>query len=287
LKKTFSILLGGWAAVTVGLFLAVVAGNVAEAQFSITRNGRLIIQAVVMSMIVVPAVLYLYKQLYRRIGQVETPSYSIKKAPHFFTGFLFATGLAIIGLIVANGLDLIEVDQWHAPDYWIGALFLNMLIAFFYEALPEELALRGLIFDVLRNRFAVWLSVIIQTFIFVTVSVGVSLLQAVFGMTAIDITMLPQLMLLFVFGIALALIRIYTGSLWAAIGFHLGYLAMARFLILPAGYGAPPIVTFQETMYGLGSLLIIAVIMFGSIIILLFLLVIKRTQKNWQAHKQI
>ncbi|MFA1821714.1 lysostaphin resistance A-like protein [Virgibacillus oceani] len=280
MKNTFSILIAGWATVTVGLFLAVVAGNIVEDQFSITGDGRLIVQAVVMSMIVVPIILFLYKQLHSRIKLVENPSFSRKRAPHFFTGFFVATGLALIGLFIASALNLISIEQWHAPNHWIGALLLNMLIAFFYEALPEELALRGLVFDVLRNRLAVWLSVIIQTFIFVAVSVGVTLLQTMIGMATIDIAIIPQLMLLFVFGIALALIRVYTGSLWAAIGFHLGYLAMARFFIMPAGYGAPPIVTFQEETQGLGSLFMIGVMMFGSIVIFLLLLVIRRSRKK-------
>ena len=280
LKHKFFILLGGWATVTVGLFLAIVAGDIAEERLLIVGNGRLIVQAVVMSIIVVPIILYLYKLLHKQIGEAEMPSYAIKRVPHFFTGFFFAAGLAITGLVIASALNLIQIEAWHVPNDWIGALLLNMLIAFFYEALPEELALRGLVFDTLRSRFAAWLSVLMQTFVFLAFSVGISLLQVMFGMATMDITMIPTLMLHFIFGIALALIRIYTGSLWAAIGFHLGYLAMARFFIMPAGYGAPPVVTFQEMMDGLGTLFIIGVIMFGAIFILLCLLAIKKWRRK-------
>lgn len=281
MKKWLFFLLGGWATVTVGLFLAVVAGTIAEEQFAI-QGGRLIVQAVVMSVIVVPIIFYLYGQLHKWIGKPENPAYSLKRAHHLFTGFFFAAGLAVAGLFLAGALDWVEIEQWHEPQYWIGALLLNMLIAFFYEALPEELALRGFVYDVLRQRFTVWLSVLTQTLIFVLFSIGVSLLQVIVGMAAVEsLFNIPHMMLLFFFGIALALLRIGTGSLWAAIGFHLGYLAMARFLMMPAEYGAPPIVTFTDKiMQGIGASLLVMFIVLGAIIIQLLYFGIKRFGKK-------
>lgn len=283
MKKWFSLLLSGWATVTVALFLASITGEIAEEQFLITGDGRQIIQAIVMSIIVIPIILFLYKQLHKLTGKVEKPSYSLKRGHHFFTGFFIAIGLAIIGLFIASAFGWIDIEQWHAPQYWIGALFLNMLIAFFYEALPEELALRGLIYDVLQHRFAVWVSIFAQTLVFVFVAFSVNLLQVFIGMNPVETLLfsIPQMILLFFFGIALALIRVWTGSLWAAIGFHLGYLAMARFIMMPNEYGAPPIVTFQDTIMPLaGASFLIIVIVLGAILILLTLLIIRRLRKS-------
>lgn len=282
MKKGLLLLLGGWATVTVGLFLATVAGTIAEEQFAIVGNGQLVIQATVMSIIIVPIIIYLYQQLYRLIGKPERPVYSLIRGHYFFTGFFLAAALAVVGLFIASALGWIEIEQWHQPQDWIGALLINMLIAFFYEALPEELALRGFVYDVLRHRFAVWLSVLAQTLLFVAFSIGVSLLQVIVGMSTVEsIFIIPHMILLFFFGIALALTRVWTGSLWAAIGFHLGYLAMARFFMMPTEYGAPPIVIFQDLiMDGVGSSFLTMLIILGAIFILLVFLGIKYLWKK-------
>jgi uncharacterized protein len=282
MKKWLLYLLGGWATVTVGLFLATVAGTIAEEQFAIVDNGQLLIQAAIMSIVIIPIIIYLYQQLYKLIGKPEDPVYSLKQGHYLFTGFFLAAGLAVVGLFITSALGWIEIEQWHEPQYWTGALLINMLIAFFYEALPEELALRGFVYDVLRHRFSVWLSVLAQTLLFVAFSIGVSLLQVIVGMSTVEsIFMIPHMILLFFFGIALALIRVWTGSLWAAIGFHLGYLAMARFFMMPTEYGVPPIVSFQDTlMYGVGASFLTMVIILGAIFILLVFLGIKRLWKK-------
>ncbi len=57
-----------------------------------------------------------------------------------------------------------------------------MGIAFLYEALPEELALRGFVFDVLRHRFATWVAVQLQTLIFLSVPLTTTLLQVLIGL---------------------------------------------------------------------------------------------------------
>lgn len=282
MKKWLLHLLGGWVTVTIGLFLATVAGTIAKEQFDIVRNGQLLIQATVMSLIIIPMIMFLYKQLYRWIGKPKNPVYSFKRGHYFIIGFLLVAALATIGLYIASALDLIEVEQWHEPQYWISALLFNMLIAFFYEALPEEFALRGFIYDVLRHRFAAWLSVILQTVLFVAFSIVVSLLQVIVGMSTVEgIFNIPNMILLLLFGISLALIRVLTESLWASIGFHLGYLIIARFFIMPNEYGATPIVTFQDTiMHGVGSSFLVMVIILGAILILIISLGIKRLWKR-------
>lgn len=282
MKLKISLMFAGWATVVIGLFLATLAGSIAEEQFMITGNGRQFVQAVVMSVIIVPIVLYLYKQFHKHIRKDENPPYSMKRSLHFFTGFLFVTGLGFAGLFIAHTLGWISIEQWHAPNGWVSALLINMLIAFFYEAFPEELALRGLVYDVLRHRFAIWLSILAQTFIFVLVALSVLVLQAIFGMVTFESILfsMPNFILLFFFGIALALIRECTGSLWSAVGFHLGYLALARFVFMPNEYGAPPIVTFQDTIgYGIGAMFLIAMVILGAILTLLILFTASRWRR--------
>ncbi len=278
MKKWGLYLFGGWITVTLGLFLAVLAGTIAESQFDLSGNTRKMIQAVVMSIIVVPVICRLYQQ----IGKKET-AYTLSRLPHFLTGFFLVISLAIASLLSFDAIGLITLEQSHTPLTWVSALLLNMLIAFFYEALPEELAVRGLIYDTLRLRLSVWQSVLVQALLFIAFSACISLLLVMTGMSpTATIAALPsQLILHFFFGIALALIRVWTGSLWAAIGFHLGYLLVARFLLMPIEYGVPPIVTYQDTIVqGVGASLAIMTIILGAICFLLIFIGIKKVRKR-------
>src|SRR5699024_4426986 len=132
----------------------------------------------------------------------------------------------------------------------------NVLIALFYEALPEELAMRGLIYDILRLRLSLWRSVFIQAIIFTTFSASISLLLLLIGLSpSASLLALPSnLILHFLFENALEIIREWTESWWAAVGFHLGYLEVARFLLMPIEYAASTIVRIKDhIMDGVGA----------------------------------
>lgn len=274
-RKWGILLFSGWVTATLGLLAATIAGTFVESQFSVVGNGKQVVHAIVMSVIVVPMIVYLYKRLYQQVKKPDKPAYAITLVPHIVTGFLFALVLGISGLLVMDALGLITIEEWHAPLTWISAFLLNMLIALFYEALPEELAMRGFIFDVLRHKLSIWQTVLVQAFIFLAFSAGVTLLQVLIGMASASsiVALLPELILHFFFAIALGLIRVWTGSLWASIGFHLGYLTMARFFLMPDFGGKPPIVTFQDNVVqGLGAGWSMMIIIPGTIILLLILL---------------
>lgn len=79
MKKWLLHLLGCWVTVTIGLFLATVAGTIAKEQFDIVRNGQLLIQAAVMSLIIIPMIMFLYKQYYQWIGRPKTRCIPLKE----------------------------------------------------------------------------------------------------------------------------------------------------------------------------------------------------------------
>lgn len=282
-RKWGILLFSGWVTATLGLFAATIVGIFVENQFSVVGNGKQVVHAIVMSVIVVPMIVYLYKRMYQQVKKPDQPAYAITLVPHIITGFLFALVLGISGLLVIDALGLITIEEWHAPLTWISAFLLNMLIALFYEALPEELAMRGFIFDVLRHKLSTWQTVLVQAFIFLAFSAGVTLLQVLIGMASASsvVALLPQLILHFFFAIALALIRVWTGSLWASIGFHLGYLTMARFFLMPDFGGKPPIVTFQDNVaQGWGAGWSMIIIIPGTIILLLILLSVRYVREK-------
>ncbi|GIO27431.1 CPBP family intramembrane glutamic endopeptidase [Ornithinibacillus bavariensis] len=271
----WKLLLLGWVTITGSLFLGSLSGTVAE-QFGLSRNSQLLIQGLVMSGLVVPIILYLYRHAYRITGvKPKIPVYSWKRAYHFFTGILLATTLAVLGFIIATTQGWIVIEQWHNPDYWFTPLLFNIIIAFLYEALPEELALRGLLYDVLRSRFATWLAVLFQTLLFLSVPLVVNQLQVLVGLNPGNTITVDYIILILCYGICLQLVRIWTRSLWTSIGFHLAYLEITRFVVLQND--GPSIITYNETVNGLGGLYIsFGMLVLGGIIVSLFILGSKR-----------
>lgn len=276
--KWILFILAGWSTLAGSLFLGSLSGDVAAQLFGLSKNSRVLVQGLVMSGLVVPIILYLYQHFYRMTGvKPKTPVYSWKRLYHFITGVLLAIALASLGFIISSLLGWIVIEKWQTPDQWFAALLINIIIAFLYEALPEELALRGLLYDVLRHRFVAWLAVLFQTLLFLSVPIAVSQIQALVGLAPGNSINMPYIILILCFGICLQLLRLLTGSLWASIGFHLAYLEIARFSIWPHGNGAPRIITYHDSVNGLGGLFIsIGMIVVGGIIVSLVTLGAKR-----------
>ncbi|KJB85782.1 hypothetical protein AZ66_22665 [Paenibacillus sp. E194] len=272
-KKWIGLLFAGWATLVGALFLASSSGDVTVQLFGPSMYAQYVVKGLVMSGLIVPIILYLYQRLYRMTGvNPKTPVYSWKRGYHFITGALLAIALAALTLIIASSQGLIVIEEWHTPDQWVAALLINVCFAVFYEALPEELGLRGFLYDVLRHRFPAWLSVLLQTLLFVCLTTAVALIQAFVGLTpgvSLDIS---YIVIIFCFGIGLQLLRLWSGSLWASIGFHLTYLEILRFVIWPNQYRVPPILTYQESEPGLTGLFAIGMMQIGSIIVSLVIL---------------
>jgi len=136
---------------------------------------------------------------------------------------------------------------------------------------------------VLRQKLSTWTSVLIQAVIFLAFSASNSLLLMLAGVipTTGIVTLPSELILHFFFAVALALMRVWTGSLWASVGFHLGYLMMVRFLLTPDAYGVPPIMTFQDNIIqGVGAIYSIMIMILGTIAVLLILIGINHKRYN-------
>jgi len=275
--KWISLMLAGWSTLVAGLSLASLSGEFSAQMFDSSKYTQYFIKGLVMSGLVIPIILYLYQHVYRMTGDKPiTPVYSWKRLYHFFTGVFLAIALASLGFIIAGFQGWLIIENWHLPNQWYGALLINIIFAFFYEALPEELGLRGMLYDVLRQRFATWLSVLLQTLLFVAVTIAVGLIQALVGLTPGVSINIFYIILIFCFGICLQLLRLWTRSLWTSIGFHLAYLEIMRFAISPHQYGVSPIITYYESVPGLGVLISVGMMIIGGIIISLVILGMKR-----------
>lgn len=275
-KKWILLVLAGWSTLVVSLFLAGLAGEAANQLLGLSGNSRTFVQGIVMSGLVVPIILYLYPHVYKITGVKSKPSvYSWKRLPHFMTGVLLAIALASLGFIIASSQGWVVIEKWHTPDQWFAALLTNVIVAFLFEALPEELGLRGMLYDLLRHRFAAWLAVLFQIILFILVPMTATGLQVLFGLAPGNTINVFYVTLILSFGTCLQLLRLWTGSLWASIGFHLAYLEIIRFVFSPHQYGGP-IITFHESMPGLVGSITMSMIIIGGIIVSLVILDAKR-----------
>lgn len=161
---------------------------------------------------------------------------------------------------------------------------MNSIIAFLYEAFPEEVIFRGFLYSALRLRLGQFLAVLMQTVLFVLFPIALVGLQHLFGFNSMSIT--PDYVILIAsFGLALQIIRLLLNNLWASIGFHLAYLEIARFVV-PQGEqpyieGIPSILSYDELEPGIGMVfLLLIMIIFMSILLGTLLLVILKIMRH-------
>lgn len=147
-------------------------------------------------------------------------------------------GLAAVGIVVGVATGAFSVTVGPPTLAMVGWILLQMLLVFTYEAVPEELALRGYIYTNLRERMPRWLAVVVQAVLFMMWAFAlVSVLEYLGGRTAWSIS-LDRAILFLSFGITLAIVRLWTGSLWGSIGFHwafqtvMGLLGLDRLTVL-------------------------------------------------------
>lgn len=271
-----AIVLLGWLTMTIGLFMATVLGQWVR-NVGGTQSVTLLAQAVVVALIIIPAV---YMIQHRFGVKLKLLPFSLNGLLCFLCGFGLPSLMAGVGLFIAESQQWVLIIEWHLTAELFAAIMGNLVIAFLYEALPEELTLRGLVYSGLRMRLPVIFAYLGQMALFVLVPVTVLALQELTGMTAGGAITVEYVILLLCFGVTLQLWRSLTDSLWASIGFHLAYLEISRFVILPRGNLA--IITYTEQEAGTGDLFIL----FGMVILgtALVLLVVKAGQ--WVVKKK-
>ena len=132
-------------------------------------------------------------------------------------------GLAAVGMAVGAITGTFTV--MFGPPTWTmaGWILFHLFLVFTGEALPEELALRGYLYTNLAERLPRWAAVLSQAVLFMLWAFAlVALLQVLGGRTGWTIS-LDRAILFLTFGTTLALVRLWTGSLWGSVGFHLAF----------------------------------------------------------------
>lgn len=274
----------GWFLFVVALLSAVLVGELVETRLGAAALVRQSVQALVLSGLVVPGIFIL-----RRTGNKRPIQGSgLASTVSGWWAFLFGAGLVLVlaGSALAFGVltGELQIVKLSFSTTLLLALLAEIAVAFFYEALPEELTFRGYLYSALNTRVARWLALLAQIGLFVLAPVTVAALQQRFGLDvqlggANKVT-LDYLILLTGFGLVLQLCRLVTGSLWASIGFHLTFLTLNPSIIGP---GEDALVQVSETVPLAHEFLVffLGPIVIGSLI-LFVLPYLRRRRIGWR-----
>jgi membrane protease YdiL (CAAX protease family) len=233
----------------VGLGASVALGIAAADAWGLDGFLARLVPALLVTVLVVPTILFLRRRVdgrpLRGIGLVG-PAAAARTAVAGF-GVVLAAALLVVGGATAAGWV-----TWRAVEVGDLLLFLvsNTLVALLYEAVPEEVSLRGYVLTTLRSRYAHWVAVVVTTFLFVaaastSVVVGAALTRLLgvepfpWGAVPPGEDPVSYVMLLAVFGLMLAYARdaSRTASVWTCVGAHLAFLTVNRVVLSASGTG--------------------------------------------------
>ncbi|MGX4585564.1 CPBP family intramembrane glutamic endopeptidase [Paenibacillus chitinolyticus] len=223
----------GWLSF-VGALGVAVAVTLAAQNYGFPVLAQQIILAVVTTGIAVPLIYLLRRYADNR----PWSGLGLSPLPSGFRYLLLGAGFLIammgIALLAGTLLGLIRVVDVHLPVETLLVILINIPIAFFYEAFPEEVTFRGYLYGNLNERFNRWLALLFQLILFVLAPVALTAAMVAAGVGTWDLITIDYVVKLLAFGTALQLCRIFTGNLWMSIGFHLAWLEMVRFVIVPS-----------------------------------------------------
>lgn len=280
-SQKFSIirLLMYFALVTLFLFISGSTGQYLTNNYGINNDLAVLLQGVIFTVLTLIVLFLLnkkYPNILKEIG-LQKPHSSSK----LIVGIALPFVLLGSGILTAYLFGGIENISLNITSTVIIAILINSLTAFLYEAFPEEIFLRGLIFEELNKKFRFIISLLFQPLIFLCVPVTLNLLQLLFFNQPFFFT-IDYFILLFLFGIALQLYRKYTGTLWMSILFHVIYLEAARYISSGGLYDPDAaLIEFDEVFTGFLTLyLSFLFIVVLSVVVLSILLFIDRKRES-------
>lgn len=272
--RLFWRVLLGWLAFVSGLGLAVAAATIAG-NYGFPTLALQVILAVVTTGVSVPLIYLLRRYADRRPWSGLGLSSPPKGLPYFLLGIGLLALLTAASLLIGSLLGWLKVVAFHLPASTLFIILINSAIAFFYEAFPEEISFRGYLYRNLNTRFPRWLALVLQVALFVLAPIALTALMVLAGIATWDQVTVDYIINLVAFGTMLQLCRILSGNLWMNIGFHLAWLEMVRYVVVPS----PSAIVEVEYIFPLAGYLVnIGTVILGVIILLAWSL---RQRVNW------
>ncbi|RIJ59023.1 CPBP family glutamic-type intramembrane protease [Clavibacter phaseoli] len=246
--RAVAVALLAWIALGAGLGLAI---GIAEAVTEATGGGllpKVVLQAVLMSALVVPAVVLLRRRLDRRSLAGLGLSRRIGRPIALGVGVGAVTGAVV--WVPAGFLGWIRVDGFDLAAF-AGFLLLNGVVLALYEAIPEELALRGYMWTNLRDGTGLVVATVVTTALFPAIGLVIEsgrwIVRTLAGSDTGAFTPIPEgsdaiayVLQLVLFGLALVAARRIPmeGALLIAMAFHWTQLTVTRVLLGGMGWAS-------------------------------------------------
>ncbi|QIS42667.1 CPBP family intramembrane metalloprotease [Clavibacter capsici] len=236
----------GWVALGVALGLSVGIVDAVTRAFGADRVLPAVLQAVLMSALAVPAVVVLRRRMDRRSLRSMGLARRVGRPLALGAGVGAVTGALV--WMPAGALGWIRVDDVDLLGF-VGFLLLNGVVLALYEAIPEELALRGHVWTNLRDGLGLVAATILTTALFPLIGVVVSpvraLVAVVRGGDPLPFAVFPAgmdpivyVVQLALFGLALVAARRIPveGALLVAVAFHWTQLTVTRLVFGGTGW---------------------------------------------------
>lgn len=240
----------GASVMAVALGASIGLGGALTTVLGIEGAAAKLLAAVLCSAIAVPAVLTLRVRWDRRplagIG-LTSPRTSFGA---FLIGVAVTLGSAAVVLAAGTAVGWL---RWTSPDVPVLLLFVlvNGVVALLFEALPEELTLRGYAWTSLRERHRAATATLVTTLLFLAMPGASTVVHAIIttalggdpspiGLAPPGEDPLSYLILLLVFGLTLIAARTATASasVWTCVGTHLTFLTVNRIVLFGEQRGA-------------------------------------------------
>lgn len=159
----------------------------------------------------------------------------------------YAVPMAGAGAVIL-ALGIARIDLPHGVTAAAGQLLAVLVLVLLYEAIPEELIFRGYLFGFLAERWPTWATVVTQALVF-----------CAWGFLIGAARTPDRLLLFFLMSMSIGVIRAITGSVYAAIGFHMAFQTATQPLLgdhWTAQTLDDPDLWFTDLAFGLGPMLL-------------------------------
>lgn len=236
----------GWMVLCAGVGLSITLARLAGRWIDGGSAFIPILQAVLASSIVVPAIVALRTKLDRQA--LAGMGVSRRWAPAALVGVVIGVGVGLLVWVPAAGFGWIRIERIDTATL-LAFLAINTFVLLLYEAVPEELALRGYGWTTVRDRWVPFVATITVTVLFCLSSALISLFKTasalIFGAETNGIALVPPgidptayLLQILLFGLVLIAARSLPlpGALFAAIAFHLTQLTVNRVILGGLGW---------------------------------------------------
>lgn len=205
---------------TLATLIWLLIGAIAHARFGADYDRTAhVMRAVLASLLAIPLVVGARRWLDRRPWEGLGLTGLRAGLRPLLVGMLCWVIPAAVGIVACLALGWTTITPLASAGEILALTAGLFVLVFIYEALPEELIFRGYFYRNLADVMPLWMAIVAQAAMF-----------TLWGLLNGGENSLERSVLFFSFAVVVGIFRAVTGSVWAAIGFHLAFQTVAQLL---------------------------------------------------------